>query len=235
MKQKSRIASKLFAVLVVLTLISCCFLGTTFARYTSTGSGTSTVTVAAWDVEFGQPESAPVSLGMISPDDTEYNSEKHQTDPRSNKGNKVLVATITNNSDVKATITIDIGGITLTGYSGEWGDEYTSETQSSEGDPTQNQVLALFSVKYYYDKDDTDTDTADNATDEISDVTEIPLDVGSTTPTVLKIYAQVTWTSADATLQAASDYLDTWVGQNITRLSSTLTFTAVQASEQPNT
>lgn len=231
MKQKSRIASKLFAVLVVLTLISCCFLGTTFARYTSSGNGTSTVTVAAWDVEFGQPESAPVSLGMISPDDTEYNSEKHQTTPRSNPGSKILVATITNKSAVEADVTIDIGNIILTGYDGAWGTGYQS-SGIPDGAPSSDQALGLFSVTYYYDADDYDA-AVDAATDVLSDNALITLGVGNETPVVLNIYAQVTWTSADTSLGANSDYLDTWVGQNITGLSSTLTFTAVQGSEQP--
>ena len=51
MKQKSRIVSKLFAALVILTLISCCFLGSTFARYTSKSTGTASVGVAKWDVD----------------------------------------------------------------------------------------------------------------------------------------------------------------------------------------
>ena len=52
MVKKKRIVSKLILALVVLTAISCCFLGSTFARYTSGGSGASSVDVAKWDVQF---------------------------------------------------------------------------------------------------------------------------------------------------------------------------------------
>lgn len=46
MTQKRKLVSKLFVAVVVLTLVSCCFLASTFARYTSGGSGTGTVEVA---------------------------------------------------------------------------------------------------------------------------------------------------------------------------------------------
>ena len=46
MTKKKSIFIKLFVALVALTLISCCFLGSTFARYTSEDSGTASVNVA---------------------------------------------------------------------------------------------------------------------------------------------------------------------------------------------
>ena len=56
-----RFELKLSFILVVLTLLSCCFLGSTFARYTSGGTGTATVQVAKWDVKNTQ-ESMDVSF-----------------------------------------------------------------------------------------------------------------------------------------------------------------------------
>ena len=52
MTKKKNIASKLVLVLFVLTLISCCLLGSTFARYVSSGSGQASVGIAKWDVDF---------------------------------------------------------------------------------------------------------------------------------------------------------------------------------------
>lgn len=78
MKQKTRIASKLFAALVVLTLISCCFLGTTFARYTSTSTGKAIIRVANWSINSDlidhnkQTEGAQFGFGDLSADDTSY-------------------------------------------------------------------------------------------------------------------------------------------------------------------
>lgn len=234
MVKKKGIVSKLILGLFVLTAISFCFLGRTFARYTSSGTGSATADIAKWSVTFAQPESQPVKLGMISPDDTAYNGETHQTTPRSHTGDKVLVATITNESAVEADVTIEIGGITLSGFDGAWGAGYTA-SETPDGSPSAEQAVKLFSIKLYYDADDLDTNSSEAATDEItSGETTITLGVGSEAPTVLNIFAEVTWTSADATLQSNSDALDTWVGQNITGLASTLTFTAVQGSEQPS-
>ena len=93
MVKKKGIVSKLILGLFVLTAISFCFLGRTFARYTSGGTGSATADIAKWSVTFAQPESQPVKLGMISPDDTAYNGETHQATPRSHTGDKVLDAT----------------------------------------------------------------------------------------------------------------------------------------------
>lgn len=45
--EKKRISSKIFVALAALTLVSCCFLGTTFARYTTgTTSGSAGADIA---------------------------------------------------------------------------------------------------------------------------------------------------------------------------------------------
>ena len=56
--------------LLVLTLMTSCFVGSTFAKYTSTASGSDTVTVAKWSIEVndtqiavtGAPETVPFDL-----------------------------------------------------------------------------------------------------------------------------------------------------------------------------
>lgn len=88
---KKNIFSKLFVALVVLTLISCCFLGSTFARYTSEGTGSASVEVANWkiDVTGGGTEGATeVSFTQqLSP------SAEDGTG-RVNSTGRILVATI---------------------------------------------------------------------------------------------------------------------------------------------
>ena len=148
MVKKKRIVSKLILALVVLTAISCCFLGSTFARYTSGGTGSATVDVAKWDVQFGAETETPVELGMISPAETAYDAGTHSSTPRKNEGEKVLVATITNNSDVEADVTIDIGEISFGAFD-QFGDTAWKEG-SIEGAPTKGQVAALFSVRLWY-------------------------------------------------------------------------------------
>ena len=50
MTKRKNVVSKMLLLVLILTLISCCFLGSTFARYTSSGNGTGTLQVAKWDV-----------------------------------------------------------------------------------------------------------------------------------------------------------------------------------------
>ena len=42
--------------LLVLTLMTSCFVGSTFAKYTSTASGTATATVAKWSIKVGDTD-----------------------------------------------------------------------------------------------------------------------------------------------------------------------------------
>ena len=51
MTQRKSIGAKLFIALIALTLISCCFLGSTFARYTSGGKGSASTGVAKWSID----------------------------------------------------------------------------------------------------------------------------------------------------------------------------------------
>ena len=51
----------------------------------------------------------------------------------------------------------------------------------------------------------------------------------------LYIFAEVTWTSDDKTVYGdAADKRDTWVGENVTSVSWTISYTAVQVTELPN-
>ena len=49
---------KVAIVVIALTLISTCFVGTTFAKYTSSANGTATGTVAAWSFKVGAKDIA---------------------------------------------------------------------------------------------------------------------------------------------------------------------------------
>ena len=48
MTKRKNVVSKMLLLVLILTLISCCFLGSTFARYTSSGNGSGTLNVAKW-------------------------------------------------------------------------------------------------------------------------------------------------------------------------------------------
>ena len=158
MKQKRKILPKLFAALVVLTLISCCFLGTTFARYTSTGENLASVEVANWDIKFENASSASldenIKFGQLSP--SMAVAEEDTT--RSNSTAPKLVAVIKNNSEVNAKVSVTVGDVTLSALQGS----LTYGSGSDTENPTEDQVKALFTIELYYH----DTSAAIGSTDE---------------------------------------------------------------------
>lgn len=145
MTKRKSLASKLFLLVVLLTLISCCFLGSTFARYTSGGSGTATLTVAKWEID-GPAESAiNVNFDKLSPSKDEYVSTA-----RTHSTEKVLAATIVNKSDVSALVTLVADGETLANSLGD-----------SWGSYTEEEIKGLFDIKIYANTEN-DATTATN-------------------------------------------------------------------------
>ena len=209
---KKRILTRVLIVIAALTLLSCCFLGSTFARYVTSGSGAASIGVAKWDVavtpsaEFDVEQDA----NKLSPSQTAFTNADTT---RSNSTEKFLVATITNSGDVNALVSVtgtDDVTLTATGY----GDN--NRTTAAE---------ACFSIKLYKgdDASDTDTTTALDATENVAAKNG-----------ALYIFAEITWTTQDSGADGtAGDTLDTWIGQYATKGSWTLTYTAVQNSQIP--
>ena len=211
---KKRILTRVLVVLAALTLLSCCFLGSTFARYVTRGSGAASIGVAKWDV-------AVTPSAEFDVEQDAYNLSPSQTaltnadTTRSNSTEKFLVATITNSGDVNALVSVtgtDDVTLTATGY----GDN--NRTTAAE---------ACFSIKLYKGDDarDTDTTTALDTTENVAAKNG-----------ALYIFAEITWTTQDSGAGGtAGDTLDTWIGQYATKVSWTLTYSAVQASKLPTT
>lgn len=219
MTQKRKLVSKLFVAVVVLTLVSCCFLASTFARYTSGGGGTGTVEVATWEITGeGEGEAGEIkaTFGQLSPSKDAYDNtpRKHSTAP-------VLVATISNTGDVDALVTLTTGASTITEPAGGWG----------EGEYSKSEIEGLFTIALY-------TSTTNGAADSVDGLTAYTaataaINVPATSGT-LYVYAVVTWTSDDKTVTGEdADARDTWVGENVTGVSFTISYTAVQDSERP--
>ena len=220
-------------MLVVLTLISGCFVGTTLARYASQGSGSATTSVANWRVSItgeavSDSDSASMAFSDLSPSDEEWSSSgatrKHSTD-------KKLVATIVNAGEVDATVTVSVDtavdNVKVYGLGSDSNAASTTEV-SSWGKYSKAIVLGLFTVDLYYGT----TTGANNATNTITSGTALTtLGKGNT----YYIYAEVTWTTADSGEDdgTAGDALDTWVGNNVGSIVYNLSYTAVQASEVP--
>lgn len=211
---KKRILTRVLVVLAALTLLSCCFLGSTFARYVTRGSGAASIGVAKWDVAVTPSAEFDVEQDAykLSPSQTAFTNADTT---RSNSTEKFLVATITNSGDVNALVSVtgtDDVTLTATGY----GDN--NRTTAAE---------ACFSIKLYKGDDarDTDTTTALDTTENVAAKNG-----------ALYIFAEITWTTQDSGADGtAGDTLDTWIGQYATKVSWTLTYSAVQASELPTT
>ena len=249
MKQKSRIASKLFAVLVVLTLISCCFLGTTFARYTSSSSGTASVDVANWDITVNDTSKLDentfaFNFGQISPDTTDYAT--WSSGDKTSKPTNTIAPTgtgsvvIKNAGEVDATVTITIGEIQFlneggtavtfdsTGYEWEEG-----KLTGSGASAVQVQEVLKLSVTL---EDGSLTD----ANEEDANIYQYTLTAGqSETQSITITVSSLTWTTnytdGDVSEGAVADAIDTWIGENIASVKITIDCVAVQASEQPTT
>ena len=229
MTKRKGIVSKVVLVLVVLTLISGCFVGTTLARYASQGSGSATTSVANWRVSItgaAVSDSASMEFSDLSPSDEAWSSgvtRKHST-------GKKLVATIVNAGEVDATVTVSVdtteANVKVYGLGSESNDA-SADVVSSWGDYDKATVLDLFTVDLYYNTDN-DAGTATKFTSGTA------LSDALAPEKTYYIYAEVTWTTADSGEDGtAGDALDTWVGNNVGSIVYNLSYTAVQASEVP--
>ena len=231
MTNKKKIVSRILLVIVALTLISFCFIGTTLARYTSENSGSATTGVAKWDVTITPSDDAPAVFGDLTPSMAEY--EEGET--RSNPTGRKQVATLHNSGEVDAEVTLTAGTAVIKNASDEdptYGTGLVLDESGSFGEsaPTAADVARLFSVKLFYGTSPTASDAA-----EINSGAEFTLATGGAP---VYIFAEVTWTSAGSdyySTQTAqySDKLDTWVGENVETVSYTITYTAVQGEQIP--
>ena len=211
MTQKRKLVSKLFVAVVVLTLVSCCFLASTFARYTSGGNGTGTVEVATWAISGPGAGGINATFDKLSPSKDAYDNT-----PRTHSTAPVLVATIKNTGDVDALVTLTTGASTITEPVGDWGAYSKSE------------IEGLFTIALY-------TSTTDGAAVSVDGLTAytVAINVPATSGT-LYVYAVVTWSSdVGGKTGTDADARDTWVGENVTGVSFDISYTAVQDSQLP--
>lgn len=230
MTKKKGIASKLFIGLTGLTLLSCCFLGTTFARYTTGSTGTAKVGVALWNVDFTEKDtttemkSLDVTVTNLSPSAAEW-TEENKENARQNTTGKMLVGAITYSTEVNANLTITISDLETDDYTFNAGEASSFGDGIASGTPSETEVNGLFSIVVYLGDNVAGTGaTAYNASTTNS--------IEATDGTAVKkyIFVEVTWTSADAKGEAIADKLDTWVGENITSIKYSLELSMVQTS-----
>lgn len=213
MTQKRKLVSKLFVAVVVLTLVSCCFLASTFARYTSGGSGTGTVEVATWKVTGEGAGQINAQFKQLSPSMDEYVDT-----PRTHSTAPVLVATITYEIDVNGILTLTASEETITKTAENWG------TYGEEA------IKGLFDIQLYL-SDAKASNVESLKGKEVASGAKTAVTAGSGT---YYVYAVVTWTSDDDTVTGPdADARDTWVGTNVTSVGYELSYTFVQDSQLP--
>lgn len=213
MTQKRKLVSKLFVAVVVLTLVSCCFLASTFARYTSGGSGTGTVEVATWKVTGEGEGQINAQFNQLSPSMDEYVDT-----PRTHSTAPVLVATITYEIDVNGILKLTVGEETITKTAADWG-------TYDEGE-----IKGLFDIQLYLSNAKASS-IADLTGKAVASDAETPVSAGSGT---YYVYAVVTWSSdVEGKTGTDADTRDTWVGANVTSVGYELSYTFVQNSELP--
>lgn len=228
MTKKKNLIARICGLLIVLTLISCCFLGTTFARYTSSGDGTASVIVAEWDIDItggAASGDTALELGTLSPSDAVWSEGKTRTHEMPAR----VGATIVNSSAVNADITVELANVpTFTGT------EFNADSSIQEGAdvPSYAEAYNTIKVQVFISADSINAPASDaegwvdyNGSDTIEDVAGN----GGT----VYIWVRAIWMSQDSYGEANADKLDTWLGENITTVSVGITYTAVQSSTQP--
>lgn len=233
---KKRILTRVLIVIAALTLLSCCFLGSTFARYVTNASGSASVGVAKWSVSFEGVGTSAISFGELSPSKDVWNGKAARQNTIDIKDNAPAL-TITNNSEVDAIVTVKIAAPTFNYHTGKG-------TIGGTGAPSMGQALKVISFQYALDENGSAEYSALtwNSVGEDGATKSVTLKATTGTATTAKLYLRVVWTSLDteelygtgASAENA-DNLDTWFGENVDTVTANLTYSAVQASELPTT
>ncbi len=217
MTKSKKLVSRMMFALLVMTLVSFCFVGFTFARYTSSGTGSATASIAKWSVTgtFEGTSGAALDMGKISPSKAEYTDTSYvEASARKNTTTTaVKVLTIKNESDVDALLTLNVGDITA-----------AIGTLPTGTTLTNDQVKAHFTVELCKQNGDAFTDA------------DLKLAAKTESATAqLDVYAKITWTSdISATIFGTeADKEDTLIGQYVTALNFDIIYTAVQDSTLP--
>lgn len=228
---KKRILTRVLVVLAALTLLSCCFLGSTFARYVTNADGSAQVNVAKWDLIMTANGSTEVVVGgdgaKLSPDAADW---ADGTD-RIHKHAGALAMTITNKGEVAADVDVtfsvkgyqDTNGSWFTGWS-------TSGIQNNEGVPSETEATTTLKIQVAVT---TSLTLPAAGADEWKDYGTVSVKNVAAKGGVVYVYIRAVWDTDDDLGEATSDKIDTWLGENISAVVADISYSAVQASELP--
>lgn len=213
MTKRKNVVSKMLLLVLILTLISCCFLGSTFARYTTGTTGSGTLQVAKWDVSItgAATGEAELAFGQLSPA-----KEAYESTPRTHSTGRIAIATITNKSDVKAEVTFTATELVFK----------KADTEITYSPYEKSVLQDVITIKFY---------------DAASQGNELSLQGSEYTKTLnesdsITIYVEIIWTSdldSDVNKGTDGDARDTWIGQNVETVTCEFTYKAVQNTQLP--
>lgn len=227
---KKRILTRVLIVIAALTLLSCCFLGSTFARYVTSADGSAQVNVAKWDLSMTANGNTAVVVGgddaKLSPDVADFADGN-----RIHKHAGALAMTIRNNGDVAADVDVtfsvkgyqDTNGSWFTGWS-------TSGIENDEDVPSETEATSTLKIQVAVTTSSTlpaadASDWKDYGTVSVNNV--------AAKGGVVYVYIRAVWDTMDDLGEATSDKIDTWLGENISAVVADISYSAVQASELP--
>ena len=239
--EKKRIFSKLTVCVAALALVSCAFVGGTFARYTSgeyvTPGG---VNIADWNVEIID---SGIDIFEMAPNYAEYTGTDYdEANVRSymvSEGGQILK--IINHGQVAATVTIKVkaGSMVMEGKDGEAIPLPTySIVDGEEQNPEWDGVgiddifeIGTLTVEY---SGSTTALTADTTSETGYSIYTATI---QTDEYVTVSVGKVTWTSdleTDGTnCGTYGDLRDTWIGTNVAKIGYEMTWSADQAENVP--
>lgn len=222
MTKRKSVVSKLLLLVALMTIVSCCFLGSTFARYISTGTGTATIQVAKWAINVGDTGSGAAKFDKLSPSMDPYDGSTVRT----NTSGKIFVASMSNDGDVDALVKFTVGKVNVASD-----EAFGTKGVATDGIPTEAEVKAVFSVKFYYAL----SNSAAAATNEITDE-GVTLNAAGGQMTTIYIYAEATWTSDTENITGKNaDLRDTYIGEHIANVVFNYTWEAAQNTKLPKT
>ena len=168
-----------------------------------------------------------VTLDKISPDDAAWATGRD----RVHASEGVLAATIVNKSDVMADIGVTLGdapvyyGVNGSGIVG-W-----SERGISRGDvlPSYLETKTTIQVQFAADT----RGLVDDRTDWKGYGETVTIENIAANDGAVYVYVRIVWDTMDDLGQITSDAIDTWLGQNVIKVSCNLSYVAVQSSELP--
>ena len=230
---KKRILTRVLIVIAALTLLSCCFLGSTFARYVTSAGGSAQVNVAKWDLSMTANGSTEVVVGgddaRLSPDDADWADDG--TD-RIHKHAGALAMTIRNNGDVAADVDVTFSVKGYQDTNSSWFTGWDAGKGMTGGSEVPSELEAKTTLKIQVAVTTSSTLPAADASDWKDYGTLSVKDVAAKGG-VVYVYIRAVWDTQDDLGEATSDKIDTWLGENISAVVADISYSAVQASELP--